>query len=188
MFLLSLLEHPSRARALIYLSGTGIAASWRDEYRTNQAARLTPSEQRQLADLQTQLSLVQGAEFDAVERAYCELSWTPDIVDRSRARELARQLFVDGLHVNFQVNRILTKDSNRFTQQPGIVEQVAALQTPTLIIHGTLDPRPARVARQLAACVPAASYIELPDAGHLPWIEQPDLLRGVLRSFLTSLL
>lgn len=80
------------------------------------------------------------------------------------------------------------KDGDRFTQQPTMIEQVAILQIPTLVIHGVLDPRPARVAQHLAKLVPSASYLELPHVGHLPWIEQPDLLRGVLRPFLTRLL
>lgn len=181
------LAHPSRIRALIYLSGTGIDASWHEEYHRNRDALLMPSEQRQLADLRAQLSLVQGAEFNAVERAYCELSWSPDIADRSRARELARQLFVDGLHVNFQVNQVLGKDGKHFIERPIIVEQVATSQIPTLVIHGALDPRPARVAQHLAQCMPSARYVELPNVGHLPWIEQPDLLRRVLRPFLEQL-
>lgn len=180
------LAHPSRVRALIYLCGTGIDASWHEEYRRNRDALLTPSEHHQLADLHAQLSVVQGAEFDAVERAYCELSWSTDLADRSRARELARQLFVDGLHVNFRVNRVLWKDARHFIEQPIMVEQVASLRIPTLIIHGARDPRPARVARHLAQCMPSASYMELPDVGHLPWIERPDLLRDLLRPFLAQ--
>lgn len=182
------LAYPARVRGLIYLSGTGIDASWKEEYHRHQDALLTPSEQSQMADLRAQLSIVQGAEFDTVERAYCELSWSTDIADRSHARELARQLFVDGLHINFQVNKVLGKDGERFAQQPTMVEQVASLQIPALVIHGTLDPRPARVARHLAQCIPSASYVELPHVGHLPWIEQPDLLRDTLRSFLEHLL
>ena len=136
------LAHPSRVQALIYLSGTGIDASWKEEYHHNQDTLLTSSEQRQLADLRARLSVVQGVEFDAVERTYCELSWSSDIADRSHARELARQLFVEGLHINFHVNRVLGKDSDRWTSQPTMIEQVATLRIPTLIIHGTLDPAP----------------------------------------------
>ncbi|GCE29761.1 proline iminopeptidase [Dictyobacter alpinus] len=181
------LANPSRVRALIYLCGTGIDMSWKEEYHRNQDALLTPSEHRQLADLRAQLSVAQGAEFDAVERAYCELSWSTDIADRSRARELARQLFVDGLHINFHVNRVLGKDGDRFTQQPTMIGQLATLRIPTLVIHGALDPRPARVSQHFAKLVPSASYLELPHVGHLPWIERPDLLRGALRPFLTRL-
>ena len=180
------LAHPVQTRALVYLSGTGIDASWHAEYRANRVALLSPDEQRQLADLRARLATVRGAEFDAVERAYCELAWSTDIADRRRARELARQLFVDGLHVNFQVNQILGNDADYFTQQSALPQQLATLRVPTLVIHGERDPRPARVARQLAEIIPSASYVELPHVGHLPWLEQPDLLRGVLRPFLAQ--
>jgi proline iminopeptidase len=181
------LAHPARLRALIYLCGTGVNASWHAEYRANRAALLSPGEQRQLTDLRTCLATAQEAEFDAVERAYCELAWSTDIADRAHARELVRQLFVDGLHVNFQVNELLGNDTGRFTQQSTLPEQLATLRVPTLVIHGERDPRPARVARQLAESIPTASYVELPHIGHLPWLEQPDLLRGALRPFLERL-
>jgi proline iminopeptidase len=181
------LAYPSRVRALIYLSGTSIDASWKEEYHRNQEALFTPFEQQRLANLRAQLSVAQGTEFDAVERAYCELSWSADIADRSRAQELARQLFVDGLHINFQVNRVLWKDGRHFIEQPTMAEQVAALQIPTLVIHGADDPRPARVARHLAQCMPSARYVEMSNVGHLPWIERPDLLSSILRPFLEQL-
>jgi len=181
------LAHPTRARALIYLSGTGIDASWHAEYHANRAALLHPDEQRQLADLRARLAIVQGSEFDVVERAYCELAWSTDIADRTRAQELAGQLFVDGLHVNFQVNQVLGKDADHFTQQSTLPEQLAALRIPTLVVHGERDPRPVRVARQLAEIIPSASYVELPQVGHLPWLEQPEHLIGVLRPFLERL-
>ncbi len=148
---------------------------------------LGPDEERQLTDLQARLSIAQGAAFDEIERAYCELVWSTDVADRTHARQLARQLFVGGLHVNFQVNELLGNDADRFTQQSTLPEQLATLRVPTLVIHGERDPRPARVARQLAEIIPTASYVELPRVGHLPWIEHPDLLRGVLRPFLERL-
>ncbi len=181
------LQHSTRVRALIYLSGTGIDPSWHAEYRANRATLLGPDEEHQLTDLQARLSIAQGAAFDEIERAYCELAWSTDIADRAHARELARQLFVTGLHVNFQVNQLLGDDADRFTQQSTLPEQLADLRIPTLVLHREHDPRPARVARQLAEIIPSASYVELPGVGHLPWLEQPDLLRGVLRRFLEGL-
>src|SRR6266851_2910679 len=160
------LAHPARVRALIYLSGTGVDPSWHAEYHANQAALLSPDEQRQLADLRARLSTAHGDEYDVIERAYCELVWSTDIADRTRARELARQLFVDGLHVNFQVNQVLGKNADRFTQQSSLPEQLAAQRIPTLVVHGERDPRPARVARQLADINPSSSYVELPHIGH----------------------
>ncbi|GCE15118.1 hypothetical protein KTT_49770 [Tengunoibacter tsumagoiensis] len=69
-----------------------------------------------------------------------------------------------------------------------MIEQVTTLRIPKLVIQGALDPHPTRVAQHFAKLVPSASYIELPHVGHLPWIEQPDLLKEVLRPFLTPLL
>lgn len=181
------LAHPTRTRALIYLSGTGIDASWHVEYRTNRAALLSYEEQRQLANLRARLSTAQGAEYDKVERAYCELAWSTDIADRRHARELARQLFVASMHINFRVNQLLGDDADHFAQRNTLPAQLADLRIPTLVVHGERDPRPARVARQLAEIIPSASYVELPHVGHLPWLERPDLLRGVLRHFLEGL-
>jgi proline iminopeptidase len=82
---------------------------------------------------------------------------------------------------------VLGKDADRFTQQSTLPEQLVDLRIPTLVVHGERDPRPARVARQLAEIIPSASYVELPGVVHLPWLEQPDLLRDVLRRFLEVL-
>jgi proline iminopeptidase len=90
------------------------------------------------------------------------------------------------LRINFAVNRTLGDAGDRFTQQPTMTVQLGALRMPTLVIHGACDPRPARVAQGLAQSIPDATYVELPNVGHLPWIEQPDVLRGALRLFLTQ--
>jgi proline iminopeptidase len=181
------LQQASRVRGLIYLSGTGVDASWHEEFRANRAAALNPSEQRQLAELRTQLAHVQGAAFEAVSRAYCELAWSTDVTDRGRARELVQQLFVDDLHPNYQVNQVLGEDGDRFAESATIPQRLANVQVPTLVIHGEADLRPARVAGQLASMIPNAKFMLLPEVGHLPWLEQPQLLRGILRQFLASL-
>jgi pimeloyl-ACP methyl ester carboxylesterase len=46
------LQHPTRARALIYISGTGTDPAWHAEYKANRAARLGPAGRRRLADLE----------------------------------------------------------------------------------------------------------------------------------------
>lgn len=182
------LIHPSRVRALIYLSGTGIDTAWHAAYHRNEDALFSLDEKRQLAELRARLPRVQGSEYDEVERAYCELSWSIDFADRSRGRELARQLFVDGLHINFEVNKVLGQSSDRFAQQKSMPEQLANLHIPALVIHGALDPRPARFARHLAGCIPSASYVEMPNVGHIVWLEQPERTCEILRAFLAQIL
>src|SRR5262249_19196060 len=60
------LEHPDRAVALLYLSGTGIAPGWHAAYRSNRAARLGPAGQRRFEALREQLGQLQGEELAAV--------------------------------------------------------------------------------------------------------------------------
>jgi pimeloyl-ACP methyl ester carboxylesterase len=41
------------------------------------------------------------------------------------------------------------------------------VRAPSLIIHGALDPLiPVEAGRDVAACIPGAGYLELPDIGH----------------------
>jgi len=60
--------------------------------------------------------------------------------------------------------------------------QLGRLQKPALVAWGMTDPYiPARFAREYAAALGGAELIELPDAGHWPWLERPDLLDTVAR-------
>ena len=47
---------------------------------------------------------------------------------------------------------------------------------PTLVAWGTRDPYiPERFGREYARRSPDAELLELPDAGHWPWLDRPDL-------------
>lgn len=179
--------YPQRVRALIYLSGMGADASWHEEYHRNQAERLTPQEAEQLADLEAQRAHLSGAALAAADRAYCELLWSTDFAQPRQAGELARSLFIEGIQPNYEVNELLGKDASRFAESPTLPARLAALPVHTLILHGEADPHPARVARDLAQRLPAAEFVLLPGAGHLPWLEQPGQFKQVVRAFLTRL-
>ncbi len=65
-------------------------------------------------------------------------------------------------------------------------EELGRLQVPALVAWGMQDPYiPARFARQYADALPRAELLELPDAGHWPWLDRPDLLERVV-GFLSS--
>lgn len=179
--------YPSHVRALIYLSGTGVDASWHAAYRHNRAARLSPAEEAQLADLKAQRALLSGAAFASVDRVYCELVWSTDFAQPHQARELVRSLFVEGLHPNYEVNELLGRDGDDFAESPLLPARLAVLPVRTLVLHGEADPRPARGACELAQLLPAAEFALLPGVGHLPWLEQPDQFKQALRAFLTRL-
>jgi pimeloyl-ACP methyl ester carboxylesterase len=64
--------------------------------------------------------------------------------------------------------------------------ELGALQMPALVVWGLADPYiPARFARAYAAVLGDAELLELPDAGHWPWLDRPDVLERIA-VFLTA--
>ncbi|HEX3510306.1 MAG TPA: alpha/beta hydrolase [Solirubrobacteraceae bacterium] len=56
-------------------------------------------------------------------------------------------------------------------------EHLGRLHCPALVVWGLRDPYiPERFGRAYAQALPDAELLELPDAGHWPWLDRPDLL------------
>jgi pimeloyl-ACP methyl ester carboxylesterase len=59
-------------------------------------------------------------------------------------------------------------------------ERIGSLQVPALVAWGMKDPYiPARFGRAYANALPRAELLEMPDAGHWPWLDRPDLVDRV---------
>jgi pimeloyl-ACP methyl ester carboxylesterase len=60
-------------------------------------------------------------------------------------------------------------------------ERLGSLQMPALVAWGMRDPYiPARFGREYADALGHAELLELPDAGHWPWLDRPDLVERVV--------
>ena len=70
-------------------------------------------------------------------------------------------------------------------------DDVAALlptvEAPTLVIWGSRDPLvPPTLGRQLAASLPRARYVEVPHAGHVVMVDQPQAFNAAVLAFLAE--
>ncbi|MEA2572730.1 MAG: proline iminopeptidase [Chloroflexia bacterium] len=182
------LAHPDRVQALIYISGVGIYTGWREDFAANMNALIPPEERKQLAELRAQLVSGDRGLSASINREYCVRAWSAEIVDRENARELAQSLLVDGVQANWEVNRVLAPEGERFAEQQGMPAQLAALRVPTLVVHGEIDPRPAWAGQRVADHIPSAEFVLLPGVGHFVWLDSPDLLSAALRQFLVKVL
>ena len=123
--------------------------------------------------------------------------WIADPVERSLAAQ--RQMIAPALLAERDPNlRALAALAlgNRLTPE-GYLRQNAAIAAhdlrdrlariaaPTLVIHGDLDPLiPIGQGRELAAGIPGARSLVLPDTGHRPQLERPAAFERAVNEFL----
>jgi len=65
--------------------------------------------------------------------------------------------------------------------------QAALIQVPTLCVVGDRDgSTPPQLVEQLARSIPGARFTVIPDAGHIPCVERPASLAGLITDFMSS--
>ena len=75
----------------------------------------------------------------------------------------------------------------RFVAQEDRLDRLAKVGVPTAVIVGELDSTMLGDCRRLAATIPGATLTVIPDAGHVPQLEQPDAWWDALSGFLDRL-
>lgn len=175
--------HPERTRALIYISGRGLMDSWRD---FNKAVALHREELSRTQQQQDRLEFLAGLPHraPALEREFRLLSWTPDVSPGFDADSLLRDMIESPYEPNLEANRALGNDNRAATAD--LRDALPLLAVPTLLVHGSNDPRPSAGPKELDGLLSNAT-LEVVQAGHLPWLEKPEAIRPLLTEFLLSL-
>ena len=71
--------------------------------------------------------------------------------------------------------------------QPSLWAQLPTLQIPTLLIAGALDEKFMAIAQQMAAVMPAAKWVSVPNAGHSVHLERPAEFERVVLDWLSEI-
>jgi pimeloyl-ACP methyl ester carboxylesterase len=67
------------------------------------------------------------------------------------------------------------------------LERLHAITVPTLVVAGELDiVTPPRYGREVAARIPGAELVVLPDEAHQPFQESPEAFNGLVDAFWAS--
>jgi pimeloyl-ACP methyl ester carboxylesterase len=75
----------------------------------------------------------------------------------------------------------------QFVTQEDRLDRLRALDVPTAVIVGDRDATMLDDCRRLAEAIPGAALTVIPDAGHVPQLEQPDAWWAALSGFLDRL-
>lgn len=75
--------------------------------------------------------------------------------------------------------------SQTIFSRASLMERLSELSMPTLVMVGENDlSRPPHEAKAMAVAIPGCEYVVIPRAGHVPNLEQPELVNQVLYNFL----
>ncbi|GHI04756.1 alpha/beta fold hydrolase [Streptomyces cellostaticus] len=174
------LAHPDRVSALVYVSGTGIGpdADWHPAFHQSFYTRLADHPER-LARWQELTDLAERTEGEERERAV--LQWSIEFEDRDRALEPAGRMADPWFGINYACSGALNDERKRSWGTPELYTACQALDVPVLIVDGARDIRPRTAVDSLERALPRVRRVVLPDAGHLPWAEDPEGFREALR-------
>lgn len=171
--------HPDRTVALLYVSGVGVGSRWKSAHCAEVKRRLTPEQHQRRETLRDR------ERDETEEREYRTLSWAPDYADRERAFELAAAEATTPFEINYECNAALNAAVETWDETT-LLARCRKLTVPALVIHGEDDPRPIWAVESMVDALPTVELCVLADAGHLPWIEEPEKFREVVRRFLNE--
>ncbi|MCF3136017.1 alpha/beta fold hydrolase [Streptomyces olivochromogenes] len=114
---------------------------------------------------------------EAEEREPAVLRRSAEFEDRERALDPARRMADPWFAINSACNRALDDERARTWGAPELHTACRALDVPVLIIDGARDVRPRTAVDSLTEALPRVHRVTLPDAGHLPWAEDPEGFR-----------
>lgn len=165
--------HPERVTALGYVDGVGVG-DWRTSYRAERTRRQAPWAGR-LAEL-TDRDRTPEEEVE-----WRRITWATDYADPQAGYDLAEPMARSPHTIDQQVNRALMTfdDMDQITW-------ATAVSCPITFVHGSSDPRPVGPVVALAAHARAPRKRVVTEAGHLPWLEQPERMREILAELVAS--
>jgi proline iminopeptidase len=182
--LLTAVAHPETTAALVYISGNGTPECWRERGRaiasSRSAERMTEAAQKRLTDLEDRTRTWE----EEVELR--RLKWMTDFVELSPPPSELEEMATTPLPVSFSVNRALSRAQLYPSGQ--LLDACDACEVPALLIHGSHDPRPEVGAVELSEHLPRSRFVRIEQAGHLPWVEQPDVTTRLIKDFIGSTL
>lgn len=170
------LAHPDRVAAMLLMCGPFVG-DWRTGYRAERGRRMSAAQLERRQALQEMPDRTEEQEVELLT-----LSWFTDHADPERGWHRAAREARRRRPVNWAMNAELGEDGRADPLDARLAELRACLPARTELLAGARDPRPVEALESLALRL-GVPLTRIEDAGHEPWLEQPDAVRTHLRRF-----
>ena len=159
---------------LVLISPAPITRAWRDDFEAALSAR---GGHTAILAMREDLAASGLRERDpaAYRQRGFELSVAGYFADPTCARALTP------FRVTGRVQQSVWESLGEFD----LTDALRGVHCPTLVIHGRQDPIPLESAAAVAQSL-SAEFLALDDCGHVPYVEQPELLFAAVRRFLAA--
>jgi proline iminopeptidase len=168
-------EHPDRVRALALVDAGGPTIATVANFAATHTARMTEEDSAKVKEAYGRLATDHKRAILDITRARTP----PYFYDRAKA-----QAFMDALHEDSFNDAVFWPIVGQITGSFDLRPGLKRVNVPVLVIHGRHDPL--QSAQEVHEAL-AGSRLEIIDeAGHFPWVEQPDVFFRLLDGFLRS--
>jgi proline iminopeptidase len=166
------LEHPDRVASLALVSPAPVWRQGRAEFERRLAAR-NANPEVQAARAAVQAGGLRERSPEEYRRKMFEFSVAGYFHDWRKSVELTP----------FRITGRTQQEVWDSLGDFDLRARIPSLQVAALVVHGEDDPIPEETARELAGLL-RARFVSLPDCGHVPYVESPELFTRALDDFL----
>lgn len=158
---------------LVMVDSVGPTNDWIPVLRRNALGRLTGESRNRLERIEEQWLTSPDPEIHAEQAQSIYPAWFADS-DMASRFSLPKTLSQTGATVLARLR----------SQHYDWRRQVNAVRAPALVIHGELDPLPIETSLELVSLFSRSQIAVIPDAGHMPFWEAPDIFFPLVTRFL----
>jgi proline iminopeptidase len=172
-------EHPDRVRALGLIDAGGPTLAAIPKFTANFAARMTDEDQARVREWSAPDKMTENRRKATMEVARAK---TPAYFhDRAKARLLMDPMTEEWFNVDVFWPIVSQMTPATFDFRAGLKK----LRAPVLVLHGKQDPLES--AQEVHEAIAGSRLEMIDEAGHFPWLEQPEKVYSLLDSFLRGL-
>lgn len=169
--------HEDRLLGLLLIDPLGADPTVFGELDANLRRGMTDQERARVDEIEARRREGAVSEADLVERF--RLVWPQYFARREKAIPPPARV---GVQASIETNRSIAAHYAAET----LVFGLPGLSLPARFVHGADDPMPLAATERTAALLEDARVETIPDAGHFPWLEQPDVFRAAVERVLAD--